>query len=283
MGDTKGGAFDIPPEVAARMLAAPLNPNGRPNSDVVRPWVNGLDIVRRPRGVFIIDFGTAMPKAEAALYEAPFQHVLEHVKPARVASRTTRSEWWLHERPRVDMRAAIEPLPRFIVTATLAKHRLFTWVAAPTIPDHQLIVIAREDDYLFGVLHSRPHELWALRMGTSLEDRPRYTPTSTFETFPFPWPPGKEPADDPRVTAVAEAARELHERRDAWLNPPGASPAELKKRTLTILYNERPAWLRMAHEKLDRAVLDAYGWPATLSDDEILERLLALNLSRPPA
>jgi hypothetical protein len=82
------------------------------------------------------------------------------------------------------------------------------------------------------------------------------------------------------VQAIAEAARALVERRDAWLNPPGASAAELKKRTLTNLYNERPTWLRLAHEKLDRAVLDAYGWPHDLDDGELLERLLALNLER---
>ena len=102
----------------------------------------------------------------------------------------------------------------------------------------------------------------------------------TFETFPFPWPPGQEPADDPRVEAIAQAARELVQLRDAWLNPPDASDAELKKRTLTNLYNARPTWLDNAHRKLDAAVFAAYGWPADLSDDEILARLLALNLAR---
>ncbi len=96
-----------------------------------------------------------------------------------------------------------------------------------------------------------------------------------------PWLPGNEPAGDPRVGAIAEAARELHEKRDKPLNPPGASEAELKSRALTNLYNQRPTWLQMAHEQLDRAVLDAYGWPHALTDDEILEWLLALNLARP--
>jgi hypothetical protein len=146
-----------------------------------------------------------------------------------------------------------------------------------------MIVFARDDDYFFGVLHAKPHELWALRMGTSLEDRPRYTPSTTFETFPFPWPPGREPQDDPRVTAITTAGRELVEKRDRWLNPEGADEATLKKRTLTNLYNERPTWLDLAHKKLDRAVLDAYGWPHDLSDEEILSRLLALNLERAAA
>ena len=280
MGDTKGGAFDIPGTLAREMLAAPVNPNGRPNSDVVRPWVNGLDVTRRPRDIFIIDFGASMSEADASLYEKPFEYVKKHVKPEREKSRSTRAEWWLHERPRPDLRASVEPLSRFIVTPTVAKHRLFTWLAHPTLADHQVIAIARADDYFFGILHSRAHELWALRMGTSLEDRPRYTPTTTFETFPFPWPPGHEHTDDPRVKAIGEAARALVEKRDAWLNPAGATAADLAKRTLTNLYNDRPSWLDGLHRTLDAAVLAAYGWPATLADAEVLERLLALNGGR---
>jgi hypothetical protein len=120
-------------------------------------------------------------------------------------------------------------------------------------------------------------------MGTQLREAEsgfRYTPTTTFETFPFPWPPGREPAGDPRVEAIAQAARELVEQRDVWLNPVDASEAELKKHTLTNLYNQRPTWLDLAHKKLDAAVCDAYGWPHDLADEEVLERLLALNLER---
>jgi hypothetical protein len=69
-------------------------------------------------------------------------------------------------------------------------------------------------------------------------------------------------------------------KRDAWLNPVGAAEAERAKRTLTRLYNENPTWLRLAHQHLDDAVLDAYGWPHDLTGEQILERLLALNLKR---
>jgi len=69
-------------------------------------------------------------------------------------------------------------------------------------------------------------------------------------------------------------------KRDAWLNPPDASAEELKRRTLTNLYNQRPTWLDLAHRTLDHAVLDAYGWPHELSDEEMLGRLLTLNLER---
>jgi len=284
MGDTKGGPFDIPGTLARHWLALPTNPNGRPNSDVVRPWVNGLDITRRPRDMWIIDFGVGMAEADAALYEAPFEYVRQHVKPLRATNNRAayRERWWLHVEPRQGMRIALQGLSRSINTPTVAKHRLYAWGGEAVIPDHQLIVIARDDDYFFGVLHSRAHELWSLRMGTWLGvgNDPRYTPTTTFETYPFPWPPGTEPTADPRVVAIAEAARRLVELRDRWLDPPDLTEAELKKRTLTNLYNARPTWLANAHTALDRAVLDAYAWPHDLTDDDLLARLLALNAER---
>lgn len=285
MGDTKGGPFDISQDEAQRMLAVSGNPNGRSNRDVLRPWVNGLDIVRRPRGMWIIDFGVSMSEADAAEFEVPYEFVREHVRPERKLNRREvyREKWWIHVEPRPALRRAIRLLRRYIGTARVAKHRLFVWLDVETLPDSQVIAIARDDDYFFGVLHSRPHELWALRMGTALEDRPRYTPTSTFETFVFPWPPGQEPIDDSRVLAIAEAARALFEKRDRWLNPETTDDTELKKRTLTNLYNLRPTWLDLAHKKLDAAVFAAYGWserPDDVSEEVILERLLALNIAR---
>ena len=123
-----------------------------------------------------------------------------------------------------------------------------------------------------------------MKQGTSLEDRPRYTPTTTFETFPFPWAPGKEPKDSPLVQAIAQAAKDLVEQRDRWLNAdltPDPSPKRRgEQRTLTNLYNARPTWLDLAHKRLDEAVFAAYGWKSDLSDEEILEKLLALNLER---
>lgn len=109
---------------------------------------------------------------------------------------------------------------------------------------------------------------------------PRYTPFRTFDTFPFPWPPGEEPTDDLRVESIARAARELDHLRLKWLNPQGASDAELKKRTLTTLYNDRPTWLQNAHERLDRTVFAAYGWSEDIADEDILKNLLTLNLER---
>lgn len=181
------------------------------------------------------------------------------------------------------MRAALQGKSRYIATPRVSKYRIFVWLSADILANDGTIVFARDDDYMFGVLHSRIHEVWARAKGTQLREAEsgfRYTPTSTFETFPFPWPPSHEPQGDPRVESIAHAARELVEKRDRWLNHEGASEADLKKRTMTNLYNERPTWLDHAHKKLDQAVFDAYGWPHDLSDDEILARLLALNLER---
>ena len=308
MGDTKSGAFDIPGDLAREWLRLPANPNGRPNSDVLKPWVNGMDLTRRPAGKWIVDFGWGMSEAEAALYEEPFGHVREHVWPRRRQNRNSavRKNWWRHERPRPEMWRALGGLPRFIATPLVAKHRTFTWLNSRICPSNTAIVIARDDDTTFGILHSRFHEAWSLRLGTSLEDRPRYTVTTTFETFPFPAGlspdiPAADYADDSHAAAIAEAARRLVELRDRWLNPPEwlewvdepvlgypkrpvprdeASTRELKVRTLTNLYNVRPQWLADAHAALDAAVAAAYGWDTSISEDQALQMLLDLNTAQ---
>lgn len=291
MGTTKVGAFDLDPETAQRMLAAPLNPNGRPNSDVVRPWVNALDITHRSRGMYIIDFGVDMTEEAAALYEMPFEYLREHVMAKRLENNREvyRLKWWIHAEPRPAMREATKILQRFIVTPRVAKHRMFVWAGGSWVPDSRLFAIARDDDYSFGVLHSRAHEVWSLSTCSwhGVGNDPTYNGESCFETFPFPWPPGKEPKSSPLVKAIAEAAQELVKQRDQWLNPPKAGPEVLANRTLTHLYNDlaegKCAWLENAHRKLDEAVFAAYGWPAALNDQEILERLLALNRARASA
>ena len=309
MGDTKGGSFDVPGDLAAEWLRLPANPNGQPNSDVLKPWANGMDITRRPAGKWIVDFGWEA-REEPALYEAPYQHVRQHVYPKRQHNRreSYRRYWWQHAEPRQGMWQALGGLPRYIATPRVAKHRLFVWFDARVCPDSALIAIARDDDTTFGILHSRFHEFWSLRMGTWLGkgNDPRYTPTTTFETFPFP--EGLSPritasvyANDPRAATIGSAARRLVTLRDRWLNPPEwvewvevvpGSPRqpmprdedaanELKRRTLTKVYNARPQWLADAHAELDAAVAAAYGWDADTSDEEALRNLLELNAARP--
>ncbi|MBI4026066.1 MAG: class I SAM-dependent DNA methyltransferase, partial [Verrucomicrobia bacterium] len=316
IADVKAGKFDLSEADATKMLHVP-NPHGKPNSDVLLPWVNSLDILRRPRDWWIVDFGSDSPLEFATRFEQPFAKVKQDVFPERskVKRKTYREYWWLHAEPCTEMRKRIEPLARFLVTTTVSKHRVFAWLRPPTLPDHQLVAFARDDDYSFGVLHSHFHEVWALKLGTRLETRPRYTPTTCFETFPFPQPTPDQEA------AIAADAKELNELRERWLNPPewtvekflefpGSANGpwaryvhnpdskgigtvryprlepkdadcakKLKERTLTKLYNERPAWLDLAHKKLDEAVAAAYSFPADLTDEQILERLLELNLA----
>ena len=308
VGDQKSGPFDISGDLAREWLSLPANPNGQPNAKVLKPWVNGMDLTRRPAGKWIVDFGATMSETDAALYEAPFAHAQEHVLPMRQRSKVKRARetWWRHWCPRPEMWQALAGLSRCIATPTVAKHRLFAWYDTRVCPDHQLIVIARDDDTTFGILHSRFHEAWSLRLGTSLEDRPRYTPTTTFATYPFPEGltpdiPAADSANDPRAVAIAAAARRLVELRERWLNPPewvewvdepapgypkrpvptaDAPLTELKKRTLTNLYNQRPQWLANAHNNLDTAVATAYGWDADISDEDALRELLELSLAR---
>jgi type II restriction/modification system DNA methylase subunit YeeA len=312
-GTQKGGPFDLSADDARRFLLIPTNVNGLKNKAVLHRRITGADLSRRPEDRWIIDFGHDVSEEDASYFEAPFTYVVEHVKPARDRNRREwrRLHYWLHSETSPGMREAIEPLSRYIGTPRVSKYRLFSWLSVTDSLDDGAIAIARDDDTSFGILHSSFHELWSLRMGTSLEDRPRYTPSTTFETFPFPEGltpniPAADYATDPRAIAIAAAAARLNELRENWLNPADlvvhepevvagypdrilprdeAAAKELAKRTLTNLYNARPAWLDNAHKALDEAVAEAYGWgddwrAGLLTEDEILARLFRLNQER---
>lgn len=307
-GIVRNGPFDVAGEVAREWLRGA---HGRANAAVLRPWWSGRDVVQRPADRWIVDFGATMGERGAARYAEPFRYVEAHVKPLRERSRrrAARERWWRCEGARTGMRSALAGLARCIVTPALAKHRVFAWLDTRICPDHQLVVIARDDDTTFGVLQSRFHTAWALRLGTRLEDRPRYTPTTVFETFPFPEGlgpdrPAADYAEEPRAKEIAAAARALAAQRARWLDPPewvqrveeeapgypsramargpGAARA-LKERTLTRLYNGQPGWLVEAHRALDRAVARAYGWAEEAGEETALERLRALNAERAEA
>ena len=313
-GPVKVGPFDVDGDKARTWLRSPTNPNGRRNEDVVRPLLNGMDISRRPSDRWIVNFGE-MAQDHAALYEAPFEYVQTTVKPVRANNRDQqrRANWWRLGRSGRDLVEATSGLTKAIYTPRVAKFRLFVWAPASVVPDSRVVLIARDDDTAFGILHSRFHELWSLALGGwhGVGNDPQYTPSLGFETFPFPEGltpdlPAAAYADDPRAQAIAVAAARLNDLRENWLNPPDlvvrepevvpgypdrilprdeAAAKELAKRTLTNLYNARPAWLDHAHRALDEAVADAYGWgddfrAGTLTDDDVLARLFALNQQR---
>jgi type II restriction/modification system DNA methylase subunit YeeA len=229
-GPVKVGPFDVDGAIARGWLAAPLNANGKPNTDVVRPIMNTADITGRSSDTWIVDFAS-LSEADAAFYAAPFAHVVREVKPFREQNRDRqrREKWWLLGRSGGDLRAALAPFTRYIATPRVAKHRLFVWLAAQVLPDSRVFAIARDDDTSFGILHSRFHEAWALGNASRHGDgddggRPTYNNQTCFETFPFPSGltpnlPAASYAEDPRAKNIAAAARALVEARDRWLNP----------------------------------------------------------------
>ncbi len=306
------GPFKVDTAKALEWLKDSGNPNGRPNSDVVRPIYNGSDITRRWAGNWVVDFA-GMELADAADYIAPFAYVEAMVKPIRMNNnRKARAEkWWHHGEKRPAMRASLSGLTHFIATPETAKHRFFVRFPVAVAPEHSLIVIPQPDDATLGILSSRIHCVWALAKGGRMGfgNDPRYNASLTFETFPFP--PGfdltTQAMPDGRLFIdIAEAAADLDSWREKWLNPDGwldwaSTPEERsagfpprpvpkaeyasawKKRTLTNLYNEMPSGLKLRQAKIDQAVAAAYNWTdytPEMSDEEILRRLLALNRER---
>jgi len=326
VGVQKSGPFDIPGDLARRWLQLPLNPNRRSNSEILKPTWNGRDITTSRRDSWFIDFPRGLSEQDAALWEAPFTYLQSApydpddpessvLSDTRKTARDVhpRNEWWTTYWPRPEVRKCLSELHRYIVTPMTAEHRIFLWLALPTLPDNNLVIFARDDDVHFGILHSAIHEAWSTRIGNKMGvgNQRRYNREAIYDTFPFP--EGLTPnisaadyADDPRAQTIATAAARLNELREKWLNPPDlvvreaevvpgypdrilprdeAAAKALAKRTLTNLYNARPAWLGHAHRALDEAVAEAYGWgddfrAGLLTDDEILARLFRLNQER---
>jgi|APCry1669192522_1035417.scaffolds.fasta_scaffold00372_5 hypothetical protein len=309
------GPFEISDTFARSLLKEPTNPNGKTNSEVVRRFAGNDDVTMRDCDAWVIDF-TAYPKfSDAALFEKPFQHVQTEVAKHRQtrevgkATEVDRLEmYWLMQRPRPNLRSAAAKFGRVIAVPETSEHLIFRYRPSAYVFSGSLFAICRDDDVAFGILSSRIHAVWARAHGNQLGvgNQGRYNATRTFLTFPFPAGltpniPAADYAGDPRAVAIAEAASRLNELRENWLDPADlvrrepeivsgypdrvlpvneAASKELAKRTLTNLYNQRPAWLDIAHRSLDEAVASAYGWPADLSDNEVLERLFALNQER---
>src|SRR5439155_12144280 len=124
----------------------------------------------------------------AALFESPFAFVRKEVLEARKNYKTGGKMFWKFERARPEMRAALLSHTRYLARSMVGKHQFYVWFSACVLPANLVIVFAHSDYYFFGILQSRFHEIWSLKQGTRLETRPRYTPTTCFETFPFPFP-----------------------------------------------------------------------------------------------
>ncbi|MDA0221555.1 MAG: hypothetical protein O3B22_18605 [Proteobacteria bacterium] len=254
------------------------------------PYRNGRDLTARPRGVMVIDLWPLDENEVRERFPKVYQWLHDRVKPERDQNNreTYRKFWWLFGEPRKELRPALKSLGRYIATVETSKHQFFQFLDAKVRPDNMLVAVALEDAFCLGVLSSAHHVQWALALGGTLEDRPRYNKSRCFDTYPFPV----------AAKAVRDEIGQLAEALDGHRKQVIETHKHL---TMTTLYNvlekvragtalteaERDVYdaglvgiLRDLHDSLDRCVAAAYGWPADLANDAILERLVALNRER---
>jgi hypothetical protein len=281
-----GNGFMVPPGNAEG-----LGWGKRPAANaVIRPYLNGRDILQRSRNFQVIDlFGWSETDVRRDLPEI-YQHIITQVKPVRVNNSrlVRRDNWWLFGEQAPAFRENVANLPRFMVTPVTAKFRIFTMLSAEVIADDALVTIGTSDFSHLGILCSRVSLAWIDQRASKLEDRPRYVKSLTFDPFPFP------DATPEQHAIIGDLAEELDATRKEVL-------AEHGDLTLTGLYNLREKLrqhgpftdveqdqrrrgridiIAELHDRIDDAVADAYGWPRDLTDEQIVTRLVALNAER---
>lgn len=258
----------------------------------IRAYRNGRDLTSISRDVMVIDLFGLQADEVRTKFPDVYQWILERVKPERDHNNrpTYKNNWWIFGEPRSDFRPALSGLTRYISTVETSKHRFFVFLDGSILPDNMLINIALDDAFYLGVLSSHVHVTWALAAGGRLGigNDPRYNKTRCFDPFPFPTCTDKLQT---RVRELAEAL-DAHRKRQQILFPSLTmtqmynvfeklnSGEPLNERDLAIHEQGLVSVLKQIHDDLDAAVLDAYGWPAKLSDQEILGRLVQLNAQR---
>jgi hypothetical protein len=280
-----GAGFIVEPGVASALRAAG---DGR----VIRPFLGGRDLLQKCREQYVIDFSGMSENAARQANASALQHLVDHVLPERKENRrkTIRELWWRFGWERPELRRALSGLRRYMATTETAKHRIFQFIESAYLCVHKNVVVASDDAFVLGNLCGRPHILWSIAAGGRLGvgDDPVYAKSRCFDPFPFP------AATEPQQARI----RELAEALDAHRKRQQAAHPDL---TLTNMYNvleklrsgealtakEKKVHeqglcsiLLKLHDDLDAAVFDAYGWPTTLTGEEILERLVALNAER---
>jgi hypothetical protein len=288
-----GSGFIITPE-RARELGLSKRPGLERH---IRHYRNGRDLTATPRGVMVIDlFGLEAEDVRQRFPEV-YQHLLETVKPARQTqydksptrdAKEYLDKWWIHGKPREDLRQSLSTLTKYIGTVETASHRIFQFIDESILPDNRIVCFAFNDGFHLGIFSSFIHITWTLHSGGTLEDRPIYTKSRCFDPFPFPDCP------DALKAEIRAKAEDLDAHRKA-------RQAEHPRLTLTQMYNvlellrsgaaldknaERinaeglARILKELHDELDALVLRAYGWTDTPTDEQILERLVRLNAER---
>lgn len=259
----------------------------------IRPLRNGKDLLRKPRGVYAIDMsGITSATQLQAQFPHVFQHLYTYVYPERTQNNDPKlkQSWWLFRRSNELCRSMLQGLESYIVTVETAKYRTFFLIEGSVLAEHGTISFGISDAYFLGVLSSRVHVTWALAAGgrMGVGNDPRYNKTLCFDPFPFP-----ECSQETR-SRIRDLALSLdsHRKRQQGEHP---------KITITDMYNvfeklntgsqldskEKLIYeqclvsvLKQLHDDLDAAVFGAYGWPRSLSEEEILQRLVDLNRNR---
>ncbi|MGO6815319.1 class I SAM-dependent DNA methyltransferase [Rhizobium leguminosarum] len=279
-----GTGFWIKPSFAAELRKEEAT--GQPHR--IRPYLNGSDLTRRPRGLFAIDFlGLTMDEARKAFPRA-YSHLYEHVRPERLTNnrKVRREKWWLFAEPALDLRDAVSDIQRYIATTETSRHRTFSFVGSDVLADQKVRVISSDKSEILAVLSSRLHVLFSIAKGgrQGVGDDPVYQHTQTFAPFPLPAAATSLISTDDQTRAQQERLRELGERLDTFRKQRLAEHSFL---TMTGLYNalqrllelengydvppltdaERDVHqaglisiLKEIHDDIDRAVLTAYGW-----------------------
>jgi hypothetical protein len=270
-GPIPDGEGFIITEALANKLLARSEANYR---EVVRPYLTTDDLTEDPKQEarrYIIDFAQ-LPLEAAMRYPGALEIVRWQVKPERDHNRDQRFRelWWQFGRPRVEMRKALDGSERYIAGVRHGKRLLLAWCQPWTLASDATNVFAFEDDYAMGVLSSYTHGAWARSRSSTLEDRLRYTPSTVFE--PFPWP---YPISDVLRETVAAASRNVITRRQQICAENSIGLTELYNLVDEGAYTD----LKSMHRQLDVAVASAYGWPKAVAQDsdEIVRRLLGLN------
>ncbi len=258
---------------------------------VLKPYFGGKDVTDRWKGKFVIDVDHLEEDVFRRDFPTFYSHIFNHVKPERDENNedSRRLQWWKFGRRNTELRGALAGCERFIATTETAKHRFFVFLEPPQFPEGGLVVVGSSDGFLLGTLSSKIHLVWMQRAKGALETRPRYNKQRCFDPYPFP-----VDVPDALKTRIRTEAEALDRLRKKVL----ADHADL---TLTGLYNVLEALkegrafsdkerdmhdrglvtlIRQHHDAIDAAVAEAYGWPADLSDEDILTRLVALNKER---
>ncbi len=258
----------------------------------IRPLLNGRDIIDGYRGKYVIDLFGLSEQMVRDTYPNIYQWVFNHVRSERLQNNRAvyRQKWWIFGEPRKTFRPALEGLSQFIGTPRTAKHRVFIFITSDAIVETEIVAIASETPLHLGVLSSRIHVIWALAAGGRLGvgNDPRYNKSLCFDPFPFPTPTEEQKA---RIRNLGEGL-DAHRKRQQELHP-GLTITDmynvLEKLRASEALTEKDrkiheqglvSLLKNIHDDLDAAVFSAYGWPVSLTNEEILERLVALNAER---